>query len=175
MRIKALGLAALFLGLGLAAAAQRGPGGFRGAGGERGDRLAERLADRVGERDILGRLTAALELNASQVADAQELLDRRDAATDAISEQGRGSRQTLNELIEAGDDPTAIGEAVLAPRALRQQFQDANRTFTDAFTNLLTATQQEQFESIQAMRPGYLEGAGFGRLGRRGASLRAVR
>ena len=168
MRVKVLGLAALFLGVALVSTAERGPGGFRGANGERQDRLA----DRIGERDPLGRLTDALELDESQVVAAQELLDRRNTAIEAIREQGPRSRQTVNELAEEGDDPTAIGNAVLA---LRQQFEEANGTFIDGFTNLLTETQRAQFENIQAMRPGVLEGAGFDGRGGRGAGRRGAR
>ena len=167
MTIKVLGLATLFLGLVLAAAAERGPGGFRGANAERQDRLA----DRVGERDPLGRLTDALELDASQVAAAQGLLDQRNAAIEAIREQNPRSRQGLSELIGEGDDPAAIGNAVLA---LRQQFEEANGTFIDGFTNLLTETQRAQFENIQAMRPGVLDGAGFNGRGGRGAGRRGA-
>ncbi len=167
MRVKVLGLAALFLGVALVSTAERGPGGFRGANGERQDRLA----DRIGERDPLGRLTEALELDESQVAAAQELLDRRNTAIEAIREQGPRSRQALNGRGEEGGDPAAIGNAVLA---LRQQFEDANRIFIDGFTNLLTETQREQFESVRATMPGFLGGAGFDGTGRRGAGRRGA-
>ena len=140
------------------------------SGGGNGERQ-DRLADRDGERIPLGRLTEALELNASQVAAAQELLDRRNTAIEAIREQGPRPRQALNGLIGEGDDPAAIGNAVLA---LRQQFEDANRTFIDGFTNLLTETQRAQFENIQAMRPGVLDGAGFNGRGGRGAGRRGA-
>jgi len=119
MKIRVLGLATLCLGLALTAVAQRGPRG--GAQGPRGGDPETREGSR-GERedrDLLGRLVAALDLNEAQVGAAEALLAVRIEATEDIQEQLLASRQSIPDLIAAGY-PTPIGIAVLAQHSLQE-------------------------------------------------------
>ena len=77
MKIRILGLATLCLGLAFTAVVQRGPrGGFQGQRG--GDpELREGSSGERGERNPLGRLISALDLNESQVVAAEALLASR--------------------------------------------------------------------------------------------------
>ena len=122
MKIKALGLATLCLGLALTAMAQRGPrGGFQEARGPGPEVRAGSSGER-GDRNPLGRLVSALDLNEAQVAAVEALLAARIEATQAIQEQIQALRQSIPDLIAAGD-PTPIGNSVLAQHALQEQLR----------------------------------------------------
>ena len=177
MKIRALGLTTLCLALALTAVEQPGPrGGFQGPRG--GDPEArEGFTGEREDRNPLGRLVTALDLNESHVGAAEALLAVRTEATEDIQQQLLASRESIPDLIAAGD-PTPIGIAVLAQHALQEQLRAINEQFLADFNNLLTVTQQEQFASIREMgRGGELSGpAGIeGPGGRRGGQDRGRR
>lgn len=157
MKTKVLVLGALCLGLTVAAFAQRGP---RGGLGNGDGPEARGPGPRAAGEFALGRLASVLDLNEAQTAAAGDLVAQRDAALAAIREEGRTSGEALGELIDAGNDPTAIGNAILARKALRDRATAANDDFVASFRNLLTVTQQEQFDTIREMGRGPIPGFG---------------
>jgi hypothetical protein len=156
MKIRILGLATLCFGLALTSVAQRGPrAGFEGQRG--GGETRQGIAGENAERNPLGRLVTALDLNEAQIVAAEALLAVRVEATESIQALIQASRDTMPDLIAAAE-PTAIGNAVLAQHALREQMRAIQEQFLFNFNNVLTSTQQAQFASIQEMGRG-----GFGR------------
>ena len=129
---------AVFLFLGTAVIAQRGP------------RMGERTFTGGPGIGDLARLTEALDLNASQVAAIESILESRRAQTEAVREQLRASREGLDALIAAGD-PLAVGNAVLAEHALREELEGISEQVAADFRNVLTPAQQETFDGIRTM------------------------
>lgn len=148
-KLKVIVFLAAFLALGAAVVAQRGPRAERPFSGGPG----------IGD---LARLTEALDLNASQVAAIESLQESRRAQTDAIRDQLRTSREAFDALIETGD-PLAVGNAVLAEHALRDELEAINGQLMADFRNVLTPAQQETLDGIRTMArgpQGRIEGRG---------------
>ena len=168
MKFKVIGLTTLCLALALPLLAQ-GPRGNRGGfGPPAGARDGERTGP--GERNPLSRLEEALELTPSQVASAEALFEQGQATRQAFQDQTRASRDALRAAIDS-EDPTAIGNAVLARRELQQQQRAIHEEVMAEFRNLLTLSQREAFDGIEAFNRGAFDrgdGPGGGRSGRGG-------
>jgi Spy/CpxP family protein refolding chaperone len=135
----------LLLAAALPLAAQRGPngpgpnghpGGPPGAGAPSPDEV----------------LRAVLGFTDAQLAQLHALLDSRRAAGEARRAPLESAHKALHDAVEATTpDPTAIGNAVLAVRALEKQAQAANDAFKTAFAAILTDEQKAKLEQIEAI------------------------
>jgi len=174
MTVRNMMLAFLFTALAIPSFAQRGPrrpGGQGGFGGpiESGIESGEERGQRR-ERNPLGRLEEALELNAAQVASLQALVESNQATQEAIRTEVGQARESLQSLIDQGASPTDIGNALLGIPAIQDQAKASREQFQTSLRNLLTADQQSKLDAIQAARGSgsELDGPGRGQRGRRG-------
>ncbi len=74
------------------------------------------------------------------------LLEDRQEQSRVLSEQIHAIEQTMRELSASeSPDATAIGEQVLARKALQEERAGLGATFAEGFQNLLDDSQSEQF------------------------------
>ena len=129
------------------AMAQRGParGTPPGLGAEGGARH--------GAHFPIHRLARFLDLSDEQIAQAEQLKEDAQVASQPLTEQGRTLRETLGELLQQ-ENPSAVevGETVIALRDIRQQLGDIREDLFNSFEGLLTPEQLERLEQYKERR-----------------------
>jgi Spy/CpxP family protein refolding chaperone len=95
-----------------------------------------------------------LNLTADQKTQWDALHEQLRATVEPLMQQKHSAEEQLHSLIDAASpDPTAIGNQMLAIKAIDQQIKaahDATATKIEAF---LTADQKAKFEALRALRP----------------------
>ena len=110
---------------------------------------ARALAAADGEFEhALGLVARFLELRPEQLEALVGLLrERRQAVVPILREIGT-REQMLHRLIDAGENPAAIGHLVLEIKGLYEQIGVVQQRFLSTFGHLLDAQQLERFEAI---------------------------
>ncbi|HKC23351.1 MAG TPA: periplasmic heavy metal sensor [Thermoanaerobaculia bacterium] len=150
----------LLLAAALPLAAQRGPNGpgpnGPGPGGPPG--AAAPSPDQI--------LKAVLGLSDAQLAQLHTLLESRRSAAEALRTQADAAGKALQTAVEAATpDPTAVGNALLAVRAVEKQAQAANDAFKAAFAAILTDDQKAKVQQIEAIQTALFAGEALRGLG----------
>ncbi len=160
--MKKILMTALIMSLAIVAFAQRGPGqrGI-GPGGPPPAGGAQ-----TGQRpDPTTALKNALGLTDAQVTAIQALITTRQDRAKTIMADVQAKQQALGTLLNATpQDPTAIGNAMIALRASEKQMAAERDWFISELKKLLTADQQATLDKLIAAGtplPG-LGGPGFG-------------
>jgi protein CpxP len=119
---------------------------FRGRGPADGER---------GAQFRLQRMAKVLELTEAQQEQARSLFEQQRPKAEEARKAMREHQAQVDELMAAPNpDPTAVGDAVIALRQLREQHRADRDSVDEAFKAILTPEQLSKWEVVQAMRPG---------------------
>jgi len=120
----------------------------------------------------LQRMAKVLELTEAQQEQARALFEQQRPNAEEARKAMREHQAQVDELLSAPNpDPTAVGDAVIALRQLREQHKADRESLEEAFKAILTPEQLSKWEVVQAMRPergGPHRGVRGPRRGRRG-------
>jgi Spy/CpxP family protein refolding chaperone len=94
-------------------------------------------------------LKSALNLTDDQITKLRELRKTEFDAVKAVLDKLRDNREALKAQVDKGTDANAIGNLVLAGKALREQLRQSNESYHKQAVALLNPTQQEALKKLQ--------------------------
>ena len=101
-------------------------------------------------------IVAALNLSTDQKVQWDAIHSQLEASVKPLFDQNRAAEQTLNSLVDSSNpDPTAVGKAYLALRAVGKQIKAAHESAHAKLSAILTPDQKAKFDAIHSeMRHG---------------------
>ena len=100
-------------------------------------------------RRAVGVVARVLQLRPDQIEDLVGLMQLRREAATPVQQQIRAREELLRQLVQAGDNPTAIGRQVLELRELRHQLARIQTRFLHAFEDLLDPDQLDRWRAVR--------------------------
>jgi len=94
-------------------------------------------------------LGAFFEFDDTQVTEVEAIFQAREAAMQPVLDEIRATTQALRELLGSEDpDATAVGELVLAEKALKEQTHAVQLDFLDSLTAIFTEEQSLKYAAL---------------------------
>jgi Spy/CpxP family protein refolding chaperone len=96
-------------------------------------------------------IATALNLSTDQKVQWDSIHQQLEASVKPLFDQNRAAEQTLNSLVDSSNpDPTAVGKAYLALRAIGKQIKTAHESTHAKLSAILTPDQKAKFDAMHA-------------------------